>query len=109
MTSTPAAVGQTSRLRYESIAAVVDPLVEPELGQPFQLVVARCRGEDPGSGPLRHLDGGDPDASGTGMNQSRLARFQVPELEQAIVGRPERHRHAGRLVGGELVGNLPGE
>ena len=72
-------------------------------------VVARRRGEDPGAGPFGHLDRRDPDAAGPGVDERGLPRLQAPELEEAVVGRAEGHRDAGRVVGARAVGDLPGE
>ncbi len=38
------------------------------------------------------------------MDEDGFARLQVAELEEAVVGRAEGHRHAGRVVGGDRSG-----
>ena len=40
------------------------------------------------------------------MDQRRLAGPQVPEFEEAVVGRPEGNGDAGRIVGRDAVGIL---
>ena len=104
-----AAVGQPPCLSDEVVGGVVDALVEAELAQALEAVVARRSGEDSGAGPLRHLYGSDPHPARAGVDQRRLPRLQAAEFEEAVVGRPEGHRDAGRLVGGDAVGDLPGE
>ncbi len=67
-----APVGQLARPLDEVLAGVVDPVVETELLQAFELLVAR-RGRDHGrAGLLGELDRGHPDASGSGVDQGRL-------------------------------------
>ena len=81
-------------------------MVEAELAQPVQPLVAGGRGEDRGrAGRLGQLDRGQPDAARTGLHEHRLARPEVPELEEAVVGRTELDRDAGGLVDREPVGD----
>src|SRR5579884_2275269 len=70
-------VGQPTHLGHEVGGGVVDPLVEAELAEPTELLVARGGGEDPGPGPLGQLDGGDADAPGPGVDEHRLAGTQA--------------------------------
>ena len=108
-TSTPRPSVSRRASATKSWRDVVDALVEAQLPQTLQPLVARGRGEDPGAGPLRHLDGRDAHAAGTGVDQRGLARLQPAELEQAVVRRAEGHGHARRLVRRDPVGDLPGE
>ena len=75
--------------------------------EPFEAVVARRGREHRRAGALRELDRGDADATRAGLDQHGLARRQVTELEQAVVGGAERDRHArdGDDVG--AVGDRP--
>ncbi len=43
------------------------------------------------------------------MDEGRLAGLQVTELEEAVVRRAERHRHARRVVGRHAFRDPPGE
>ena len=73
---------------------VVDAVIEAELLQPLEPVVAR-RGRDHGrAGALRELDRGDADAARAGLDEHGLAGLEVAELEEAVVGGAERDRHA---------------
>ena len=70
-------------------------------------VVARRGREHGRAGALRELDGGEADAAGAGLDEHRLARLQVAELEQAVVGGAELDRHAGGRFEVEAVGHGP--
>ncbi len=50
-----------------------------------------------------------PDAPCARVDQHGLAGLEPPELEEAVVGRPERHRNGSSVVGAHAVGDLPGE
>ena len=70
------------------------PWSSPNGVEPLEPIVAR-RGRDHGRArALRELDRGDADAAGAGLDQHGLARLQVAELEEAVVGGAERDRHA---------------
>ena len=109
MTSTPRPSVSRRASATKSSRDVVDALVEPELAQALQPIVARGRGQHTGARPLGHLDGGDADTAGTGMDQRGLPRLQAAELEEAVVGRAEGNGHAGGSVRRHAVGDLPGE
>ncbi len=85
------------------------PSSSPSSRQTLELVVARRGREDVGAGALGQLDRRDPDAAGAGVDQRGLAGGQTTEFEEAVVRGAERHRHTGRLLGREAVGNHPGE
>ena len=104
-----AAVGQPARLGHEVVRGVVDALVEAQFPQPLEALVARGGGEDPGAGPLRHLDGRDAHPARPGVDQRGLPGLQVAEFEEAVVGRSEGDGDAGRPVGRHALGDLPGE
>ena len=88
---------------------VVDAVVEPEVDQAVETAVARRGGQHRGPGPLGQLDGGDPDAAGSGVDQRGLSGLEAAELEQAVVGGAEGDGNAGRLLGAHAIGNDPAE
>ena len=100
MTSAPLPSVSRRTSSTKSVDDVVDAVVEPEVDQPVESLVARRGGQHRGPGPLGQLDGGDPDAAGTGVDERGLAGLEAPEFEQAVVGGAEGDRHAGRLLGG---------
>ncbi len=83
-------------------------MVEPELLQALELLVAG-RGCDHGrAGLLGELDRRHADAPGPGVDQGRLPGLQVAGGEQALLRRADRNRDArrGRCV--QPVGDRPG-
>ena len=68
-----AAAGDRADLVDPVVVRVVDAVIEPEVLQPLEPLVAR-RGRDHGrAGALRELDGGDADTARAGLDQHRLA------------------------------------
>ena len=101
-----AAVGELAHPLRHVLGCVVDAVVHAVLGEPAEALVARRRGDDDaGAGGLGELDGGEADATGAGLHEHRLVAMQVAELEQAVVGRAELDRHAGRLLDRQPVGD----
>ena len=70
------------------------PWSRPKSRQPRETLVARCGGDHGGAGGLGELDGGQTHAAGPRLHQHGLARPEVAELEQAVVGGGELDRHA---------------
>ena len=77
MTSAPRPSVRRAHLLDEVGGRVVDPVVEPEVGQAGEPLGARGGGQHRGAGPLGQLDGGDPDAAGTGVDEGGLARLRA--------------------------------
>src|SRR6185312_15397218 len=71
-------------------------------------VIARGRGKDARACTLGELDGRDAHAAGAGLHEHRLARLEVPELEETIMCRSERHGHHGGELHVAALRNLPG-
>ena len=82
-------------------------MVESELAQTREAIVARSGCEHGRAGALGELDRGQADTTRAGLNEDRLARLQTAELEQAVVGGPERDRHAGNVDEVGTVGYRP--
>jgi hypothetical protein len=118
VSSLPACPTVIARPRYAShqiadhtdelAAAVVDSVVDSELLQAFQSFVAGRRRNDDRAGAFGKLDGGEAEAAGCGMDQDGLAGLQPSVLEQTLIGRAERDRHARRRPHCELLRNHPG-
>ena len=103
-----APVGQLARPLDEALAGVVDPVVEPELLQAFELLVAG-RGRDHGrAGLLRQLDRGHPDATRAGVDQGGLAGLEVAGGEQALLCGPVRDGNARGARRVQAVRDRPG-
>ncbi len=102
-----AAVGEAPYLARHVCIRVVDAVVHPVVVQPVESVVARRGREHRRAGRLRELDRREADASGARLHQHRLARLQMAELEQAVVGRAELDGDAGRLLEREAIGHPP--
>ena len=79
-------------------------LVDAELAQHLPLGGAGG-GEDLGAEVLGELDRRHADAAGAGVDQDPLARLQVGEVDQAVVGGEEDDRHRGRLLEAPAVGD----
>src|SRR6266702_8745582 len=91
-----ARAGQLAGAFDEAAGRVVDPVLEPERLQPFELLVAG-RGRDHGRArALGELNRGHPDTAGSGVDQNGLARGEVAGGEQALMRGSERDRHARR-------------
>ena len=74
-------------------------MIQAELAQPIQAIVTGRRGKDEaGAGRLGQLDRGQADTAGARLDQHGLAGDQAPELEQAVVGRPEFDGYCRRIV-----------
>src|SRR5205807_560818 len=84
------ATGQLAHPVDPSRSGVVDTVIHAELVQRRQPLLARRRREDGCACTFGELDGGDPDAAGTRLDQHGLSGREVPELEQAIVCRTPR-------------------
>ncbi len=82
-------------------------MVEAELAEAGQAIVGGCGRDHGRAGALRELDRGEPDTAGTGLDEDRLARVEVTELEEAVVGRPERDGHARGRDDIGAVGDRP--
>ena len=82
-------------------------MVDAEVGDARQLVVARRGGENGCAGPLRQLHRRKPDATGGRLHQHRFARLQSPKLEETVVGGAERDRHARALDQVGAIGDRP--
>ena len=65
----PAPVGPRPSFGDEVRVGIVDSLVETQLVEAFEFLVARGGGEHPSARTLRQLDGRDPDAAGPGVDQ----------------------------------------
>ena len=92
----------------EAVGRVVDPVVEPERLQPFELLVARGGRDDGCARALGELDRGHSDAAGSRVDQDGLALGEVAGGEQALVRGAERHRNARRAGRIEPGGDRPG-
>src|SRR2546427_681630 len=79
-------VGELACSLGEVLADVVDPVIETELLQALELLIARRRREHGRSSLLGELDRGHPDPAGSGVDQSRLAALEVAGGEQALLG-----------------------
>ena len=82
-------------------------MVEAERAEAGRALVARRGREHGRAGPLRELDRGEADTAGAGLDQHGLARVQVTELEEAVVGGAERDRHARGRDDVGAVGDRP--
>ena len=91
-----APVGQLARPFDEVLGRVVDPVVEPELLEPLELLVAGRGCDHGGARLLGELDRRHPDASGARLDQDRLAGLEVAGGEEALLSGPDRNRHARR-------------
>ena len=68
------------------------PWSSPNSPRRAEPLVARRGRDHRRAGALRELDRGEADAAGAGLDEHRLARVQVAELEEAVVGGAERDR-----------------
>ena len=91
--STPAA-RRTRHLIDPVGLGVVDAFVHAVVVESRQPAFARRGREHGRAGALGELDRCEPDAARARLDEHRFARVQVAELEQAVVGRPERDRDA---------------
>ena len=84
-------------------------MVETEVGQPGEPIIARRGRDHRRTRAFRELDRRDADATRAGLDQHRLARLETTELEQAVVGGAVGNGHArhGDDVG--TVGHGPGQ
>ena len=80
-------------------------MVEPELPQAFELLVAGRGRDHRRAGLLGELDRGHADASSSGVDQDRLAFTQVRGREEALLRGAERNWHASRRSCVEPVRN----
>ena len=88
---------------------VVHAVVHAQRHEPLEPVGARRGRDHRRARTLRELDRGDADATRTRLHEHRLARLQVAELEQAVVGGAERDRHARDRDEIGAVGHRPGD
>jgi hypothetical protein len=61
-------------------------LLDSEFFQEGALAFTACRGDDLGSDPPTKVNGGQPYASGSGMNQDALPFTDLRDFVEAIVG-----------------------
>ena len=82
-------------------------MVDAERREALEPLVARRGREHGRARALRELDRGETDATRAGLHQHGLARLQVAELEEAVVGGAPRDGYArdGNDVG--AVGDRP--
>src|SRR5581483_12278936 len=88
-------VRQFERPLDEVLARIVDPMIEPELPQALELLVARGGAEHRRAGLLGELDRGHAHAPGAGVDQGRLSCRELPGCEQAFLGGRKRDRYRG--------------
>ena len=69
--TTPA--GEPAHLFDEIGRCIVDPVVQAQWAQAGQFLVARGRGQHPGSSPARQLDGGDAHTTSPRMHEDGLS------------------------------------
>jgi hypothetical protein len=83
-----APVGQFACPVDEALAGVVDPVVEPERLQAFELLVAGAVEITVAPACVCQLDRGQPDATRAGVDQGDLAGLEVAGGEQALLCGP---------------------
>ena len=100
-------VGQPHDLGGNILGRVVDPVVHAVLGEPLEAAIALGGRDDGRTCRLGELDGRHPDPTGAGLDQDGVARLQMAELEEAVVGRPELDRDGRGGFERHAVGDRP--